>query len=276
VTFDLFAYLRAIEDSDLPGLTRAVLSILARSANRAGMATGRDVSQAALIRRSGYSRNGVLRAVSTAQAAGWLDRETPGDGEPRRSGRCNFYRLHAPVPVDNSEKQSPGGTGSAPNQSSPGTGTSPSEGLDQSLRGTPEDPSFDLDTSSLLRVRTVLAEVLPDLTDDDELRALLDKIRAEYPAVRNLPGWLRVVGTKGDLHVMLMELRHGSVASGHASPGGRPLPTDELAAARFDPALMCEHGTAGGRHRRSDTGTLLCALCRLGDTAADTVSAGRQ
>lgn len=270
VTFDLFAYLRAVEDSELPGLTRAVLSILARSANRAGTATGRDVSQAALIRRSGFSRNGVLRAVATAQAAGWADRETPGDGEPRRSGRCNFYRLRIPVPVDNSENQSLQGTGDTPNQSLQGTGSSPSEGLHQSLRGTPEIPSLDLDTSSLLRVRTVLAEVLPELDDESELLALLDKIRAEHPAIRNLPAWIRAVARNGDLGLLLLELRDGMAVPAPAQRAA------ELADARADPALMCKHGTAGGRHRRSDTGTLLCALCRTGDTAADTVSAGRQ
>lgn len=275
MTFDLFAYLRAIEDSELPGLTRAVLSILARSANRAGTATGRDVSQAALIRRSGFSRNGVLRAVSTAQAAGWLDRETPGGGEPRRSGRCNFYLLHIPMPVDNSEKQSPGGTGSTPNQSSQGTASSPPEGLHQSPGGTPEIPSFDLDTSSLLRVRTALAEVLPEVTDERELLDLIDKIRAEHPAIRNLPAWLRAVARNGDLRLLLLELRHGPATTPPAAQITAELAA-ELATARADPTLMCEHGTAGGRHRRSDTGTLLCALCRTTDTAADTVSAGRQ
>lgn len=42
---------------------------------------------------------------------------------------------------------------------------------------------------------------------------------------------------------------------------------DELAAARADPRQRCDHGTDGGRHRRSDTGESLCALCRAEQAA---------
>lgn len=48
----------------------------------------------------------------------------------------------------------------------------------------------------------------------------------------------------------------------------KALLAEQLAAARANPVLRCEHGTDGGSFRRPDTGELLCAVCRTAEQRA--------
>lgn len=89
---------------------------------------------------------------------------------------------------------------------------------------------------------------------EEEINALAAKLRSERPDIERPIAWLRKChNDRGHLAKMLDELR---------STERRASISAELDAARADPGLECEHGTPGGRHIRSDTGTALCAVCR--------------
>lgn len=87
--FDVFAYQRALRDSELPPTARHVALVLSTYASRKdGTAWP---SQETLAKGSGWSRRSVVTALARLVAAGWLTRLQSGT-----RGQSTRYRLHLP------------------------------------------------------------------------------------------------------------------------------------------------------------------------------------
>lgn len=261
--WEVFDYRRALKASNLPPLVRLLLGTLADIPTRGGdgLAAGPNVALAALGRDTGCSRRTVMRNLDKAADAGWLERIHAANGHRLR------YRLVVPAtaaPAIADPGHSDPGSDANPGHSDPGTRVTVTPVPGHS------DPPLSLlylEPSIEERVREQVRTACPELTpDDDEIAALIETLETRRPhPVENVPGFLHACSA-ADVRRLFTLAR---------TQRRRPAPIDvgaELAAARANPALECDHGQPGGLHIRSDTGLALCAMCRAAGQRAQSAA----
>lgn len=239
--WDMFDYLRALEDSDLAPMVRHVLGVmsLAPTQGSEGGASGPNLSTPALARRTGCDRRTVARCLDIAEKDGWIVRIRRG------RGRRTDYRLiipgvihnlghHAPTPEPNLVHHAPTTWCTTPQ---PLGHHAPTD-----LPLLTKVPSIDQS------VRARVRATCPDLTpDDDDLATLIKNLetRPRHP-VRNVAAYLQTC-PPADIRRLLAEARQ-------PEPPASPTPPRPE-----EPVPDCVHGNDGGLTR---IGTPRCPRCR--------------
>lgn len=254
--FDLFAYQRALEHSQLPTGHRHLLLVMAFTPvpGSDGVCSGPRFSYPRLALSTGYTERGARKALQAAEQAGWIQKIPAG------RGRRNSYRLLIPAAdlrnVDNPTHVEPTRELSSPpcpvDNPNPGTQFPTTPVLSSRDSGTQFPPIYPLSPlrlpSIIERVRAVLRKSCPQLQpDDDDLSRLLETLEAR--GVANPVGYLQRCGT--DAARLLAELAEPPTAQ--PNPGLDQQP---------EPERDCEHGTPGGANLTS-AGTPRCPECRV-------------
>lgn len=271
-----FRYCEAVEDSDLPGPDRHLLTVMVRTAR--DEVASRDVSVPALMRRTGYARRTVKYCLRRLEAAGWLSPVRAGDG------LAVSYRFHVPgllsgqpaSPVDNPQGGAPDApvTGRTGAPDAPGGGHQVHRGgasgapLDSRATARALIPLY-LEPSSIERMRTRLRQLVPDLTpDDDEISIFLEHIERTHHPTRGPVAYLH--GSAWDRAAVLTAWAEAKAATTPTPGTGAGTTTDaeqakrrsrELDEAMRNRSMDCPHGTPAGLIPLPD-GRPRCLECR--------------
>lgn len=199
---------------------RAFGALAMRADNHTGLVTSTYEQIAA---DAGMSRGQAAAGLSKLIELGWVEQVRKG-----RQHVPSRYRVRATTTPSSPETRTPD-VPSSPETKTPDDDQQSGNPDDREAQesGNPDSAvresgpslvslglSSTTSTSSLIsaRVRKALAEAAPDLTDDDEIAALIEKIARKHPNVRNLAAWLFTVGRNGDLAALIEEMRHERTA----------------------------------------------------------------
>lgn len=238
--WDLFAYQRDLEASNLPAMVRHVLSVLMFTPEQGGdgFADRPNLSTPALGRRTGCTRRTVVRCLEIAEREGWIERIRRG------SGRRTAYRL---IMMGVIHSLTPDDTGTASNLHPQGAATCTPTTQDLIPQGPAVYPLLTKEPSIVERVRARVRQTCPDLApDDDDLNLLITNLGNRNPhPVRNVAGYLQTC-PPADVRRLLAELKTQVSA---------PTSTNS----NEDAAPDCPHGNPGGL---TSAGTPRCPQCR--------------
>lgn len=235
---------RAVLASGLPAPARLLMLTLATRTTKGGVEIPAEFSPShnRLAEWTGLSRNAVIKHLKSLEAEGWLCVGRAAPAQQRSQKTPNRYTLRIPASASRALAD--------PVTSARG-GLELVHQVDSvSAPGAPNQNSFRTSQNSLGSHSTNNPLAQLDATDD-ERQSLVDYIQREHKP-RNLAAYLNTLASNGDLadHLDAIRKEHGKRAI-----------SEELTQARTGPE--CTHGIAGGQHRRSDTGRLLCPQCQL-------------